>query len=118
MNETIHDKIITTAFEQNKYVREHKLDRNKETEDFGHVVARIPYTVTYKKNPDGTLTITNLDLTGWNALCTLYPDLASPDSEISTRAWYKFLKDTEKSAPYKVDGSIGKRKSTHNIIVT
>lgn len=116
MTDTIHDKLILDAFDQNKYIRDHKLDRNKQTDEFGHIVARIPYTVTYRLNPDGTKTITNMDMTGWNALTTMNPDLASNDNAISKKAWDKFLA-THEANPYKVDGSIGKRRDTHNIII-
>lgn len=116
MTDTIHDKLITDGFEANKYIRDHKLDRNKVTDDFGHIVARIPYTVTYRIEADGTKTVTGMDMTAYNALITLNPDLGSNDPEISKRAWMKFLAQNE-SAPFKVDGSIGKRRDTHNIIV-
>jgi hypothetical protein len=117
MTDNIHDKLITNAFEINKHVRDNKLDRNKQTEEFGHVVARIPYTVTYVTNPDGTKTVTGMDMTGWNALTTLHPELNSQDPEICKKAWTKFLKSQE-SMPYKVDGSIGnKRRDSHNIII-
>lgn len=113
-----NDAYINHGFELNKIVRENKLDRNPLTDDFGHLVARIPYTVTYRINPDGTKTITNMDLTGYNALVAMNPDLASTDGEIAKRAWDKFLATTE-STPFKVDGSIGasKRRNSHNIIV-
>lgn len=117
MSETIHDKAFLQGCELNRVVREQKLDRNKATEDFGHVVARIPYSVTYITNPDGTKTVTGIDMTGYNALITLHPELASPDPEISKKAWMKFLATNEAASAFKVDGSIGKRKSTHNIIV-
>lgn len=118
MTDTIHDKLITDALETNRYIREHKLDRNKATDEFGHVVARIPYTVTYRINPDGTKTITGMDMTAWNALTALNPDLASQDAEISKKAWMKFLAQNEAASAFKVDGSIGnKRHDSHNIIV-
>jgi hypothetical protein len=117
MTDTIHDKIITDGFEANKYIRERKLDRNAATDEFGHIVARIPYTVTYRTLPDGTKEVTGMDLTGWNALTTLHPELNSNDPEICKKAWTKFLKSQE-SLPYKVDGSIGnKRRDSHNIII-
>lgn len=95
------------GFEQNKYVRDNKLDRSRAADEFGHMVARIPYTITWIQRPDGTSEILDMDLTGWNALITLYPDLNSPDADIANRAWKKFLSDTDKAAPFKVDGSIG-----------
>jgi hypothetical protein len=50
------------------------------------------------------LTLPELD---FYVLARRYPDLVSPDPEISTKAWDKFLRSSE-SQPYKVRATDGK----------